>query len=255
MKEKNEFKTNIDDYTVPPYFVDLHWSQKCIVDGKKLPEESFKPIVMGDSVMPMPMKESEKKEIKSNLFKGIIFTINEDSYIPQLLEKITKDIIENNGRIISLKLEKNNANYIVCNDGSLIEPNNESQIAISHRWIEYSLTYKKPVDLQKNTLLYLLPLNFPIPYKNFANLKIVLTGFNIYEKHILTNLLQVMGAEIKSKLCQEVTHLVCQAAGTKTHIKSKEFPHIKCTKVEWLLDMNERGEYIDEKDYLLAYPQ
>ena len=56
---------------------------------------------------------------------------------------------------------------IVTDDGFKAVTNSEAQM-VSHRWVEYSLGYKKAPDMNaSNSLYYLTPFNFPIPYKNY----------------------------------------------------------------------------------------
>lgn len=129
----------MNDYTFPPFFVDLNWAKKCITVGKKQDEEKFKPIVMGDSISIAYSTNSIKQEVTSHLFKGLVFTINDESYTPTKAEQITKSITDNSGRLVPFKISKNNANYVICNDGFVIDNNSYTQTVISHRWVEHTI--------------------------------------------------------------------------------------------------------------------
>ena len=154
-------------------------------------------------------KKVQKKEtqicIKSFLFNNIHFHI--ENQHSKMLKAYRIKIMENSGKFVEKIEENKHEIYYVLPDSSenkkIFEKNLKNFKHIRHisfRWIDYCLEKRCILlenDMNKLSLIYLMPFCHKMPLSDFLNVEIYVCGFQIHEKSVLNEILKIFGAKIQ----------------------------------------------------------
>ncbi len=262
VRAKNEYKESIDDYSSPPFLVDHHWLRDCIVKRCHMPEASYKPMLSGLTTTPevIGKKATTKSSApllspfagvatSSMLFKGVTFRIEEKSYSLERVQEMVSTIERHMGTVVR---GSRRTNYTIANDGAVgnvmssYGRTSQSNVIVSHRWIDYCLKHKSIVNIEKNKQIYLLPMPHASPYEKIEGYVAAFLGLKYEDKLVLGRIFEAMGGKV-GKDAGEITHIV---TNTQVEAKIKDIvkkrPEVVVVNIEWLLDYMEFGKAPDD---------
>ena len=190
------------------------------------------------------------------LFKGIIFSIKEETYDSETIQIIARKIMLHAGIVSKNK----KINYMIVNDGGsgnvlmdFGKVKDKSYIVVSHRWIDYCIRHKAIANVEKNKQIYLLPLPFSSPYKDVDKYSLAMSGLRQEDKVVIGRIFEAMGGKLKKEL-KEATHIITdKQAATKAIEAAKKNRSISIIDAGWILDYMEYGIPPNEAKYNMEF--
>ncbi|KAJ3325465.1 SMC5-SMC6 complex localization factor protein 1 [Boothiomyces sp. JEL0866] len=141
----------------------------------------------------------------------------------------------------------------VSEDGIVISPFAQRTTLVSKTefWIENCIQEGRIIT--EESVLY-KPTKHELPIKGFKYFKFGISGFEEVERLWIRRLINLMGAELTETFCKANTHLIWTETPTQKSKMAKKWK-IPLIKVDWILDILEKGFPIESDIRKHSYPQ
>ena len=247
-----------------PKKVIITWLFNSILNKKILDYNDFKPF------LPIIKRDNEeemyyfnKNKTISNLFLSITFTIYKETYSKEKFNEIKNKILQNSGTINDIKDADDfndilKSQYIIVNDGysnilnGLLEANEKNHKIVSHRFIDECIEKRELVDYED--YVYLLPLNFSVPIKEFQNLEVYFLNscYTIWDIKDLEGLYETFGGTCN--LSKNTKYIIIKdkkySLKNFEKLKKKSNKDIKIINDDWISDCYlKNGEFQNPENY------